>query len=485
MIRSSYGLPVIWFTTRLTDYYPVTSTLFWLEWRLWGNDPAGYHAVNLALHALSTLVAWRVLRRLAVPGALLAAAIFAVHPVGAEVAAWISETKTTLSFPLFGLALASYLRFEERGTTAWYVTSLTLFLLAVLAKTSVVMLPVVLLLLAWWRRGRIERRDVQGVLPFFAVALLLGLVTVRHQAHHAIGPLDVRPEGLASRVAAAGWCIWFYAFKLLAPLRLSAIYPRWNVDPTWPVAWLPLLGLVAIAFAAWRRRSGWGRPVILAGGYYVLMLGPILGLVPFGFHRYSLVADHLQYPAMIGPVALFAAALSRLRGARRPAAWWPAALVIVLLASLTVLAHERARVFRDRESLWTDTLRKNPTAWVAHYNLGLFLAGSGDLGEAVRHYQRSLEIHPDNASAHDALGQVLRRQGRLDEAIARYRRALEIDPGFAGAHNNLANALSDRGDLEEAIRHYRRALEIDPEHEQARVNLEWALKKAAARKGSR
>jgi tetratricopeptide (TPR) repeat protein len=422
-----------------------------------------------------------VLRALAVPCAFVAAAVFAIHPVAVESVAWISETKTTLSFLLFGLALFAYLRFEDCGARRWYAAALALFGLALLAKTSVVMLPAVLLLLAWWRRGRIGGDDIVRSLPFFALSLALGLLTVHQQSLHSIAHLEVRPEGLASRLAATGWAFFFYLSKLLAPFSLSAIYPRWEVDPTWLQAWIPLLGVFVVATLAWRSRSGWGRPVLFAGGVYGLMLLPILGLVPFGFHRYSLVADHLQYPAMIAPIALVVAGVERAVNARRCPSWQQVLLVFALFVPLVVLARERVDVFRDHESLWTDTLEKNPQAWVAHYNLGVALDQAGDPREAAAYYQRALRLNPQYADAHFALGRVYKLGGQLDEAALFYRNALEIDPRMASAHNNLASILRTQGRIEEAIHHYRLALKYDPGLEVARSNLERMLEEQGVR----
>lgn len=427
------------------------------------------------------MVAWQVLRKLAVPRAFVAAAIFAVHPVAVETAAWISETKTTLSFLLSALALNAYLNCEDRGARGWYAAALALFGLALLAKTSVVLLPAVMLLLAWWRRGRIGSSDLLRSLPFFALSLALGLLTVHQQDIFSIGHLDVRPEGFASRLAAAGWALFFYLGKLLAPFGLSTVYPRWDVDPGWPPAWIPLLGALFLVALAWHWRSRWGRPVLLAGGIYALMLLPILGLVPFGFHRYSLVADHLQYPAMIAPIALGVSAGARVLEARRLLVWQQTLLVVALVVPLAALARERVDVFHDHLSLWTDTLEKNPRAWVAHYNLGVALDQAGNPGAAAAYYQRTLELHPRHADAHFALGRAYKLDGQLDEAIRQYRRALEIDPRMAGAHNNLASALRTQGRLEEAVRHYRLALESDPGLEVARSNLKRTLEELRAR----
>ena len=241
LIHAPDGLRRFWLTREAQDYFPLTSTLLWVEWRLWGMTAAGYHVVNVLLHAAAAVLVWRVLQRLHIAGAWLAGLLFAVHPVAASSAAWITEGKNTLSLTLGLLSITAYLTYEDRAerppgpagrAAGWYALAVLLFLFALLAKTSVAMLPAVLLLCAWWRRGRSCRKDLLRSLPFFALSLALGLVTVWFQKHNVIGAMVVRPEGIGSRVAAAGWMVWFYLFKLLLPAGLCVIYPRWDVDGT-------------------------------------------------------------------------------------------------------------------------------------------------------------------------------------------------------------------------------------------------------------
>jgi len=465
-VHSPSGLYDIWLTSHLGTYFPLTSSMFWLEWHLWGDDPTGYYFVNVLLHALSAVVLWRILRRLRVPGAWVAAAVLAVHPVTVASVAWIAERKNTLSLLLCLSALLAFLRFEDEKRRLWYGTALAAFVLAMLAKTSVVMLPVVLLALAWYRRGAIARTDVVRVLPFVAWAAVLGAVTVGVQHAPAF-----RPESLASRLAAAGWVVWFYLESLLVPVRLTMIYPRWQVDPAWLPAWPPLLALVVLALVCWRRRDRWGRPVLVALVVFVAMLFPVLGLVGWSFHEYSLVSDHLQYAALAGPIALVvgsaAAVLQRRRIERRAVV----SLALVLVAVLSWLTWTRATVFESGWTLWRDTLDKNPAAWAAHNNLGRLLADSGRLGEAKDQYREAIELHPAYAHAHNNLGVVLGREGSDGEAEGEYRTALRLDPEYAEAHSNLGNLLARTGRPTEAVEHQRAAVEIQPDSPEVRTNL--------------
>ncbi len=473
-VQASDGLRHFWLTTSASDYFPLSSTVHWIEWRLWGENPLGYHAVNIALHAGSALVLWRVLGRLAVPCSFIAAALFAVHPVSVASVAWMSELKNVLSLCLAATALLAYLRFEDGEPRRWYVVALVAFALALLAKTSVVMLPALLLLLAWYRRGRIAAADVRRAVPFFLLSFVLGVVTLYAQ-DNVIGFANVRPEGLPSRLAATGWVVWFYLWKDLLPLDLSMIYPRWQVDPHWFPAWLPLGGLVGVAILAWRRRHGWGRPVLLALGSFVIMLAPVLGLVAMCFHQHSLVSDHLQYVALIAPIAVAAAASGaalRRFAARRATVAVVAALALV---ALSVSTWQRTMVFASMWTLWTDTLAKNSLAWGAHNGLGDLLLRVGKLDEAVRHEREALRLYPDAPVPHNNLGLILAKQGDPEEAERHYTEALRLDPDYAEAHNNLGNLLVRLGRLDDGTSHLMRAIRLAPERAEIHTNLGIAL----------
>jgi tetratricopeptide (TPR) repeat protein len=465
-VRAAGGIFDIWLPGRLETYFPLTSSMFWVEWRLFGESATGYRIVNLLLHALAAIALWRVLLRLRVPGALVAAAAFAVHPVTVASAAWIAERKNTLSLALALAALLAFLRSEDEGRGTWYWAALGVFALALLAKTAVVTLPIVILVLAWYRRGRITRDDVLRVLPFLVLAAALALITIVVQREP-----DHRPEVWTSRIAATGWATWFYLATLAAPFRLVMIYPRWEVDPTSPLAWVPLLGLAAVTALCWQGRATWGRPVLAAIACFVALLLPVLGLVGWSFHQYSLVSDHLQYVAMAAPIALAvggaAAALRRQRASNGVAF----AMGFAVLAGLSLLTWQRAGVFASEWTLWQDTLAKNPDAWAAQNNLGRLLADSGRIAEGERHYREALRLNPRYPHAHNNLGVVLVRSGNDAEAEEHYREALRLDPGYAEAHSNLGNLLARTRRVEEAVEHQRAAARIQPESAEVRTNL--------------
>jgi protein O-mannosyl-transferase len=478
--------------------FPLVTTTLWLEWRLWGQNPLGYHLVNVLLHALSSVVLWRVLTRLRIPGAGLAAAIFAVHPVNVESVAWVAERKNTLCMFFYLVSLLVYLRAESvAGATTedgdwktgcpcapasncgtrsslFYWLSVGAFGLALLSKTAVAPLPLVLLGLAWWQSGRLALRDVWRTVPFFILAAAAGLVSYWYQVHLAIGAsmLDVRSDSFWSRLAGAGWAIWFYLYKALLPLHLSFVYPRWRVDATQVGSYVPGLLVLAAFLLCWRYRRGWGRAALVGLGYFVVMLLPILGFVNIYFMRFSLVSDHWQYFAIIGPIVLIAGFLTGaaevLGRANRPLA---VALCGAFILVLGVLTWKQSHIYVNHETLWQDTVAKNPACWMARCNFGKVLADKGQIDDAVRQYQEAIRLQPDYAGAHYNLGNVLADKGQIDDAIRQYQETIRLQPDYARAHYSLGNILVQKGQIDDAIRQYQETIRLKPDHVEAHNNL--------------
>ena len=370
MVKAPDGLHRFWFTTEALDYYPLTWSLLRLEWRSWGNSAPGYHVVNVLLHTASALLVWLVLRQLEITGAWLAALIFAVHPVNVATAGWISEQKNTLSMIFYTVAILLYLKFDEERTWRWYAPSLAAFLLALLSKSAVVMLPVVLLACVWWTRGRVERRDVVCSLPFFVLALVAGVSTVWFQYGNAMHWQTVREAGFAGRLAAAGWMPWFYFFKTVLPFHLMVVYPKWEINPCRLVSWLPGVLLIACFLVFWREWRSWGRAALFGFGYFTVTLFPVLGFFDLAFYRFSLVADHWQYYSIIGVIALGVAAGEKLCwkiGGEESSSVKVVASVVVLTA-LIAATWTRASLYADPNALWRDTIAKNPSAQAVLFN---------------------------------------------------------------------------------------------------------------------
>jgi tetratricopeptide (TPR) repeat protein len=473
-LRDLHGLGRIWFELAATpQYYPLVHTSFWIEHHVWGLNPLGYHLVNLVLHALAAILLWRGLVRLGIPGAWLAAAIFAVHPVEVESVAWITERKNVLSAVFYFAAALTYLRFEsardseDRGSQRWYLyaASLFLFVLALLSKTVACSLPAALLLVRWWKSGRIKWRDVLPLLPFFAFGLGLGLLTAWLEKHHVRAEGDEWALTFGQRFLIAGRALWFYAGKVLWPANLTFIYPRWDVSAAFGWAWLFPSAFVAVVATLWQMRARIGRGPLVAVLFFAGTLFPALGFMNVYPFRYSFVADHFQYLASVGLIVLAAAGLARL----------PRLIPPILLAVLAVLTWKQVGIYRSLETLWSDTVEKNPESWMAQNNLGIVLQKKGQNDEAITHFQKALELDPNKFEIQNNLGFLLSVSGRLREAFPYLEKALEINPNYAEAHYNLGNALLRTGRVAEAIVQLQQALEIDPTYVPAHSNLGSAL----------
>ncbi len=476
MLKAPDGLYRFWFTTEASDYYPLSWTLLWSEWHWWGDHPAGYHVVNLLLHGANAVLVWLILQRLRIRGAWVAAALFAVHPVNVATVAWVSEQKNTLAMLLYALSILWYLRFDEDDCWRWYALSLVAFLLALLSKTAVVMLPFVLLSCAWWRRGRLRWKDFCRAGPYVALGLALGLTTVWFQQYRALGGNTLRTEGFLPRLAAAGWVPWFYLTKVLLPLNLVVVYPKWQIAASRWLSWVSGIMLVACFALFWRKRGSWGRPCLFGLGYFVVTLFPVLGFFDQGFYHYSLVADHWQYFSMVGAVALAVAAVDTI--GRRAGERWRClrtAVGTAVLVALAAATWSRSTVYADNETLWRDNLAKNPNAYVAHENLGVALVEAGQPDAGMKEFQQALRIAPDEPSVHNSIALILADRGRTQEALAHYQEALRLRPNYSDAHCGLAVLLASQGRISEAMAHDREALRLNPWHADACNNLAWLL----------
>ena len=469
------GLNTIWSWPSLIErekhYWPLTYTTFWMEHKIWGLEPAGYHTVNVLLHLLNSLLLWRLLLHLAVPGAWVVAAVFAAHPLHVESVAWIIERKDLLSGLFYLCAVLVWLRFLEQPRPWRYALALLLFAAGLLSKSIVVTLPVALLIVQWWKEGRITARDLQRVAPFFLVALLITALDLS-----SVGPRDTFLDySLAERMLVGSRALWFYAAKLVWPTELAVIYPRWNISLGDPWAWLYLAGAAALAATLWLTRHRIGRGPLAGALFFAVTLSPVLGFVNHDYMKYSLVADRFQYLAGIGVMTVVIGAavqgVSRLSSGLKMGVVGLAAALLALLGTTT---WRQAAIYRDDLAFFSYIVSLNPEARSAHRNLTRALTEAGRFEEALAAARIAVKKRPDAARSYTLLANALLNLKRLDEAEENFGRALELDPSRENElqFSVLLGQMSWKLDrLEAAEKHLRRALELDPRHREALKHL--------------
>ena len=515
-VQEVSGLWQIWFAPSALGeeghYWPLVYTTFWLEHKLWGFDPAGYHMVNVLLHLANVLLLWHLLRRLVVPGAWVVAAVFAVHPLHVESVAWIIERKDVLS-GLFYLASALvWMRFVEKPSSRRYVCSLALYAAGLLSKSIVVTLPAALLIWHWWKQGRVTSTDLLRLVPFFLVGLV---ITVGDLAfYQSVEPLALG-YSFTERTLIAARALWFYAGKLLWPTNLAVIYPLWDIRVADPLAWGYFIAAVALAIILWHFRQRIGRGPLAGALFFAVTLSPVLGFVDYGYMQFAFVADRFQYLAGIGVMAVVIGMAAY--GVRHISDLWQkvslgsTAMVLVVFG---VLTWQQTSIYRDEETFYRHIIALNPQARNAHLNisktlydqaryeealeaarvaveqrpdhfdthanLGGVITALGRFDEAEPHLRHAIALNPQEWHAYLNLGKVLGGQGRYEEALEVARVAVERRPDLAVAHALLGIACSALGRFDDALQHLDQAISLDPTLENVRANREAVLKSMKA-----
>lgn len=485
LISSNHGLRYIWFKLTATpQYYPLVFTTFWIEHKLWGLNPFGYHLVNVLLHSANGFLLFFILRRLRIPGALLAAGLFALHPVHVESVAWITELKNVLSGFFYLASLLAFLQFrnvlndaeksaiippEATGDSVkwhYYPLSLLLFLCALFSKTVTSTLPVTILLLIWWGKNRLAWKDILLTAPFFALGLVSGLTTVWLEKFH-VGAQGLEWSfTLLDRCLLASRALWFYAGKLVWPFDLMFVYPRWDIDSSQWQQYLFLLGVMAVfAFFWWGRRKI-GRGPLVAVIYFFITLMPALGFFDIYPMRYYLVADHFQYLASIGLIVLLSAFAVRFFEPFPKANVIRLAALGLIFIPLCYQVWQQGKIYKNEETLWRETISRNENAWLAQYNLGVLLTGQGKYAEAVGYLKKSVSLNGNHIGARLNLANSYLMLGEYTDSIATYKTILSRNKEHASANNNLLVAYLRAYKYQEALQHYdlamRLGVKIDP-----------------------
>ncbi|HEY1685407.1 MAG TPA: tetratricopeptide repeat protein [Tepidisphaeraceae bacterium] len=480
------------------QYYPMTYTTYWLVYMARGIDPMTDHAINMLLQAGAALLVWEILRRLKVPGAWVAAAIFAIHPLQTESVAWLTERKNVLAGVFYFASILTYLQFlriekeDARPTAAdfeWYGLALLLFICGLLSKSVVCSLPIVMAIILWWKH-RLHSRNIALLFPFVILGLAMSMVTSWFEVHIVGASGPEWDHTWVQKIFIASHAIWFYAVKLLVPANLSFIYRKWALDSSQWIFVAATLIVLAILIAIMRKT---GRGVLAAVLIYLVTLVPAMGFFPVYPMRYSYVADHFQYFSGIAlivlAVAIVAHLLRHLGNQRRNVGLVLAILVIGIFA---IGSWSRAHVFANSEALWTDVINKNPEAWLAYEGRSGVLAEEAQMDltdsdvtegktsaeraarQAIEDAQNALRLHPNLEATYDNWGQALMALNEPANALEKFQKAESINPKAANVHNNSAVALTKLNRTTEAENEYRQgiALPATPEfREVMRMNL--------------
>lgn len=446
-------------------YWPLLYTTFWIEHKLWGFAPLGYHALNLVLHFVNTALLWRLLLRLGVPGAWFAAALFAVHPLHVESVAWIISRKDLLSALFYLSAFFMWIRFVESPSTRRYTAVLALFAAALLCKSIAITLPAALVIWQWWREGRVTAEYLLRVVPFFLVGLVIGGFDIWFYKTHTALSFDY---SIYERALIASRALWFYFGKLLWPTNFAVIYPRWEIDIADPLGWGYFLAAVAVAVALWVMRGRIGRGPLACALFFAVTLSPTLGLVDYSFMGHSFVADRFQYLAGIGGIILLAGAAVHAADRLSPAAYKVArGIALAVLALLGVATWNQTGIYKNEVSLFTHVISVNPQSWAAHQNVGMAMLRLGRFEEAEEHLRNSLEIFPLNIKAFRNMGEALNGQERYEEALKWYQTAVSLEPDEPLNHAGMGVVFFRMERYPEAVSSIKRALDLQPDFETA------------------
>lgn len=317
----------------------------------------------------------------------------------------------------------------------------------------------------WWKRGTIRRKDLIDLSLFFILGLVCGLYTILwERGHQGTGKIDLGLN-LIERMLIASRALWFYLGKLIWPVGLAFNYPLWKINASNPFQYSWLLACLIVGWILLRWRDKLGRGPIAAIVFFVVTLSPMLGFISLYTFIYTYVTDHYQYVASIGPITLIVAAsyrlIDRLDRWKKGTTMFAAVSVLMTLGTLT---WHQSHIYKDLETLWRDTIQKNPNSYLAQNNLGILLAKQGKFDESISHFRKALPLKPYQHSVYQNLGMAFFRQGKFEEAIGEFNKALKIKADYAEAHCELGHVLLQQDKLEEAVSHFRVALQIKPDY---------------------
>ena len=514
IISAPDGLARIWRGDGMVDYWPLSFSLFWLEWQLFGAQPLGYHAINLCLHATTSICLWRILLQWKIQQAWLCALLFALHPANSLTASWIFQTRTTLAACLLALAVLAWIHWSRDGRLWLWLSALVMFTLSLLAKPIGILLPIFWLYAEFTvtRSGRSPKRLLLG-LPFFGIALVVGVVGLLFQNWKQTASDEfLYTFTLTDRVLQIIWAYGFYVRQALFPGNLMLIHPHWMSPQQDLISFIccllcvfGLLTVVALAVS----RASWQR-IGLAAAWFIINLLPSIGIFYIPFFVYAPVSEHYLYLAIPGALVAVIDMADRLFKQQSQLVPIAGAVITCLFG---IFSYSRAKVLAREETVWQETISKNPDSWLAYYNLGVrsyrlgqkaqaalafeqallrnkHLAEAAynlgviaqehqDFSEAQRQLKRALDLRPDFCTARNVSAVVFYRLEQLDEALREWSEVVQRCPSYAEAHYNLAVLLTRSGKYQLARLHVTKAIQLAPYFQEARFSIGTQFQKEA------
>jgi tetratricopeptide (TPR) repeat protein len=449
-----------------------------LDCQLFALDAGRHHLTNLLLHIANTLLLFAVFKQMT--GALwrsaFVAAAFALHPLHVESVAWISERKDLLSSLFWILTMGAYAHYVKHPKASWYLATLLLFALGLMAKPMLVTLPLVLLLLDYWPLDRLQKnknvlyRLIVEKVPFFVLSAISGIVTFLVQ--RTIGAVaDINSFALRLRIANAAVSYLKYIGKMFWPAKLTILYPHPRQDLSMKMAALAALLLLVISVLAILLAPK--RKYLLTGWlWYIATLVPVIGIIQVGEQA---MADRYSYMTLTGLFIIIAWGLTDL------SAKWKYQKTVLSISAMTAIAAMatcswlQAGHWKDSFTVCSHALKVTTKNYKMHNNLANALKTQGKLDQAVSHYKHAINIDPAYATAYYNLGLIFKQQGKFDEAVDYYRQAIKNNPSHADAYNNLAIVLQQQEKLNEAHEYYLKALRIKPDSETILYNFAGSL----------
>ncbi len=490
-------------TTHAEFWHPLTWLSLMLDYQLYGLNAGAFHMTNLILHILSTLLLFWLFHRMTgeIWKSAFVAAFFALHPLHVESVAWIAERKDVLSAFFWMLTLCLYVYYTENPAIKRYLLVLGSFILALMSKSMVVTLPVIMILLDYWPLKRFQSQNDRYIAwqlkekwPFFMMSVIFAMITIFAQPNATAKAIP-----LILRLANAPVSFLTYLAKSFFPQHMAVFYPFPLQLPVWQVigSVVLILGITSIVIA-WMKC--W--PYLFFGWFwYAITLAPVIGIVAIGYFK---MADRYYYLPSVGIAVMLAWGIPLLiKKEETRKNVFPSAAIAVLII-LAIITWKQCSYWKTSLTLFNHTLQLNQDNYFAHDGLGIALLEKGEIEKAINHFGRAIQITPDYTPAYINRGNAYSELGRYQQAIADhnkairlisdsekaynnrgiiyekmghyhkaledYNTALNLNNGFPDAYNNRGNIYHKLGDYQQAIKNYTKAIDLKSNYPEAYIN---------------